>query len=139
MLIFSNQLGSSSLTSKSHVIIFGSSQGLLSFFTSFAYPHCICRGYEVLPALHEVSTSIRKRYNLKNVHFYLEDMMNADVSSASVIVLTSLCWDVKTRKAVALKLSQEVYISFCKCAVIKLRICYIVRGYVSVGQNILHV
>ena len=38
----------------------------------------------------------------------LGDMFNADLTSADVVVLTSLCWDVSTRRAIALKLSNEL-------------------------------
>jgi hypothetical protein len=38
-----------------------------------------------------------------NVQFMEQDMMTADVSHADIVVLTSMCWDLDTRKKVAAK------------------------------------
>lgn len=52
-----------------------------------------------------------------SVSFCLEDMMSADVKDAQIVVLTSLCWDIKTRRSVARKVSPFTifYVSLFIC------------------------
>jgi hypothetical protein len=104
--------------------IFGSSQGLLAFFTAAMNPYCHCIGYEVIPMLHNLSIDTQKiinnHYNDKynnikynnifnnNIEFFLQDMFQADLSNVKIVVLTSLCWDVETRRKIAKKLSLEL-------------------------------
>lgn len=44
------------------VVIFGSSQGLLVFYTAYLNPHCRCVGYEILLALHHLAQGILSTY-----------------------------------------------------------------------------
>jgi len=126
------------------VVIFGSSMGLLGFFTHCLYPSAHVIGYEILPTLHakalefqiqfecgietiikSTSASAKNRslniyekhanYTNRPIHnergklvFILRDMMEADIRDADAVILTSLCWDLETRKQVAMKLSREL-------------------------------
>ena len=89
--------------------VFGSSAGLLSFYISAVYPHARVDGYEVLPCLVNLGDRLRERYctSGSNIAFHLKDMLEVDVSQCAVVVLTSLCWDSATRRAVSSKLSKE--------------------------------
>lgn len=98
--------------------IFGSSTGLLSFFTAALYPHACVDGFEVLPCLVTLATKMRDTYcntNASNsnnkssgfIAFHLKDMLSADISQCSLVILTSLCFDKRTRRAVYSKLSSE--------------------------------
>jgi hypothetical protein len=65
-------------------------------------------GYEVLPTLYKISVALKSAYVPDSrISFKLLDMMEADVSDADIIILTSLCWDKDTRQRVAHKLSRE--------------------------------
>jgi hypothetical protein len=90
------------------VVIFGSSIGLLSFYVALTFPKCKCFGYEVLPSLHEKAIFLKSEYDIKNVEFYLKDMIKADVSQADIVILASLCWDRQTKIAVSNKLTEEL-------------------------------
>ena len=81
---------------------------------SIQKPHRIvrCVGYEVLPTLWAVSNYLsikhfRSEHN-DHISFNLQDMLQADVTRADIVVLTSLCWDTEIRKLVAQKLANEM-------------------------------
>jgi hypothetical protein len=109
---------SPSSSSPKRVAIFGSSHGLLSLYTdalfnSKAGPNDVrveISGWEVLPALHDMAQDILANVesDVCNIKGYQEDMNKADVSECDVVVLTSLCWDKKTRGKVAAKLAREL-------------------------------
>lgn len=100
-------------------IVFGSSQGLLSFYSSvlnynYHKINISVIGYEILPYLHRLAIELLNDY--RQLHSYIgndilflnEDMMNANIKDANIIILTSLCWDKTTRVRVARKLSSEM-------------------------------
>lgn len=92
-----------------HVAIFGSSQGLLAFYTSAMYPAAIITGYEILPSLSNIANMLKKKFTPDSpINFLCEDMFGAAIRWTSMVVLTSLCWDAETRKRVAEKLSKEL-------------------------------
>ena len=101
------------------VVIFGSSQGLLSFYSSalnyiFHKNNITVIGYEILPYLYNKASSLLTEHWQLHCHignevrFLNENMMNANVNDANIVILTSLCWDMKTRQNVAIKLSNEM-------------------------------
>ena len=101
------------------VIVFGSSQGLLSFYSSalnynYHKNNITVIGYEVLPYLYNKATDLLQDHWQLHCHigndvmFFNEDMMSANIKDANIIVLTSLCWDKKTRQRVAKKISNEL-------------------------------
>ena len=104
---------------KPKVVIFGSSQGLLSFYSSalnyiFHKNNISVIGYEILPYLNNKAQQLLSDHWQFHCHigndvtFVNEDMMNANVKDANIVILTSLCWDIKTRQKVAKKLSNEM-------------------------------
>ena len=103
------RLAESTSADKKKVVIFGASVGLLAFMTNAIYPSTVnIVGYEVLPTLHKISIALKAAYVPDSrISFKLLDMMEADVSDADIIILTSLCWDKDTRQRVAHKLSRE--------------------------------
>ena len=101
------------------VIVFGSSQGLLSFYSSalnynFHKNNITVIGYEILPYLYNKATDLLHEHWQLHCHigndvmFFNEDMMTADIKDANIIILTSLCWDKRTRQRVAKKISNEL-------------------------------
>jgi len=50
-----------------HVVILGSSQGLLCIFTALIMPSCTCVGYEILPTLHNVAVGLKNRHNIGRI------------------------------------------------------------------------
>jgi len=72
----------------------------------------VCEGCEVMPLLFARAELVGRGLSAPgasvSVSFHLLDMLAADVSAMDVVVLTSLCWDKSTRKAVALKLHREL-------------------------------
>ena len=102
------------LSTESKVYVFGSSLGLLCYFTAVYYPNSYVVGYEVLSVLHEKATMLaREHHDVDNVEFQLEDMMKCDVSDADIVILTSLCWDEKTKNEVATKIASEAPLTCC--------------------------
>jgi hypothetical protein len=89
-------------------VIFGSSTGLLAFYTSALYPQSTCVGYEVAPSLHAHASKLCKEFPVANIEFRLEDMLTANITDANIVILTSLCWDEITRQSVAVKLAKEL-------------------------------
>lgn len=88
--------------------IFGSSQGLLAFYTHFLNRNIWIQGFEILPTLHGIANAFIDKYLIENIEFKLGDMLSADVSHSDIVVLTSLCWDKQTKTKVAHKLSKEL-------------------------------
>lgn len=88
--------------------IFGSSQGLLAFYTHFLNRNIWIQGFEILPTLHRIANAFIEKYLIENIELKLGDMLNADVSHSDIVVLTSLCWDKQTKTQVAHKLSKEL-------------------------------
>jgi hypothetical protein len=114
----------------------GSSQGLLASFLCYCFyadslnstsltsdgniplgarshHRCVVVGYEVLPELHRTAclaallTASQLGHAASSVPV-LGDMFTADLRSADIVVLTSLCWDTATRARVAWKLAREL-------------------------------
>jgi len=97
------------VTSQPKVIIFGSSVGLLGFYTSTLFPHSRIVGYEVMTSLVKVAQQLKNSYfPEEDITFHHKDMMSADVHDADVVILTSMCWDSECRRRVATKLSLEL-------------------------------
>ena len=136
-----------------NVCVFGSSQGLLVFFTYILiryqilllshervkekgsdntsyfpsnsveteqrYRVHIC-GYEVMPLLYKKSVDVMHMLNSElyphdSIQFLLQDMFtssSSDISKMDMMVLTSLCWDKSTRRAVAKKVSRYHSINY---------------------------
>jgi len=105
--------------------VLGSSQGLLSAYVAHTFHacaqgrgqqdrrRCVVSGYEVLPTLHKMACTVA----VMQSHFLgetvvslptLGDMFDADLSRSHVVILTSLCWDVGTRRRIAWKLACEL-------------------------------
>lgn len=95
--------------SQPKVVIFGSSLGLLGFYTSSLFPHARIVGYEVMPSLVSVARRLKDSYfPEEHIKFHQKDMMLADVHDADVVILTSMCWDSECRRRVATKLAVEL-------------------------------
>jgi hypothetical protein len=66
--------------------------------------------------MHRLTISfVPPQSSVENVDCKLQDMMKANISSANVVVLTSLCWDEATRRAVAHKVQHVLYHSLHFC------------------------
>ena len=102
------------LSMEPKVYIFGSSLGLLSYFTAIYYPNCYVVGYEILNVLHEKATMLAREHNdIDNVEFQNQNMFTSDLSDADIVVLTSLCWDENTKNRVAKKIMREAPQTCC--------------------------
>ena len=118
------------------MVVLGSSQGLLASFLCYSFyadsmhsttpasdsnghhhghsdHKCVVVGYEVLRELHRTAclAALLTAGRLGDVALsvpVLGDMFTADLRSADVVVLTSLCWDAATRARAAWKLAREL-------------------------------
>jgi hypothetical protein len=94
-------------SSKDTAVVFGSSIGTIAFYIalSLGIP---CKGYEILPYLHNISQELSVRYAIKGLEFLCKDMMQANLKDCALVFLTSQCWDRKLCNMVYDKLAKEL-------------------------------
>ncbi len=100
-----------SLPNQPDYVVFGSSVGWLVLYGAITFG-LKAVGFEILPELVKESEAVLSiaRADLSNsidVDFVCGDMLQADITQAGIIVLTSQCWDTTLTKLVHTKLSAE--------------------------------
>mmetsp|Transcript_22884 Transcript_22884/g.36488 ORF Transcript_22884/g.36488 Transcript_22884/m.36488 type:complete len:319 (+) Transcript_22884:260-1216(+) len=91
-----------------NVCIFGSSAGWLVFYAcALGYTS---EGYEILPCLGKTSLKYRELLSCQDkarCTLHIRDMLEADLSSVGLLVLTSQCWDVQLKQATYEKIARQ--------------------------------
>ena len=94
-------------------VVWGSSVGWLVFYGALGLGMRSV-GYEIVPCLGEFAEETRRMAGLDApgmrglVDFRLADMLNSDLSKASVLLLTSQCWDSGLVRAACSKIAAEL-------------------------------
>eukprot|EP00899_Mesostigma_viride_P006616 jgi/Mesvir1/15956/Mv08271-RA.1 len=89
--------------------VWGSSLGWLVFYAALTLdPSIRVVGFELMPSLVDVAEELRRKHGVDNASFVQGDMLDAPLDDASVLMLTSQCWDADLRHKVATKLGKEL-------------------------------
>ena len=94
--------------------MFGSALGLLAFYGSVGLGLCTV-GYEILPYLARRAIGVAQRFGVADstahrprLQLIEGDMLEADLTNAGVVLLTSQCWDRQLIRRVHNKLAREL-------------------------------
>lgn len=87
--------------------VFGSSIGWLAFYGSLTYG-LKTMGYEILESLVIASRDIVDKYNLSNLEFKVQDMLEASLDETGILFLTSQCWDSLLKEKTYRKIQEEL-------------------------------
>lgn len=88
------------LSAKDRVFELGCGRGRTCFWLS-QFVGCSVVGIDFVPEFIERAQKVKERFNVKNVNFRLEDMLQSDLRGATVIYLYGTCLDTQSIRSLA--------------------------------------